>query len=241
MPPARRSQTSSRSGSRANSLDRGPHPLPELVVGLGRTGDADDREPLGQEAAEGQRVERRDQLPAGQVAGGAEDRERARLGRPPHPQSLEQRVLGLAAAPSPSFASLQVPAEGAPHRREDAVAELRLASRGEAVEERRCEHGRGHALLDGGLHRPAALAGVARPVPSTPRAAATRAAPARSGRAAMMRPPTHAARPRSRGRGRARSGSARGCAAASSLRRAPARPGRRSRAGGRSDPRRRPA
>src|ERR1700761_2251134 len=48
-------------------------------------------------------------------------------------------------------ALLEVAAEGVPHRRQDAVAEICLAAGGEAVEQRRGEHRRGQALLDRGL------------------------------------------------------------------------------------------
>ena len=74
--------------------DRLAHTLAEVVGLHRRAGDADDPVVLGQEAAEGQRVERRHQLPLGQVAGGAEDRERKRLRRPAHAQACGQGVLG---------------------------------------------------------------------------------------------------------------------------------------------------
>ena len=54
---------------------------------------ADDGELLRQEPAEGERVQRREQLPLRQVAGGAEDDEDARIRRAPKLQSFEQRVL----------------------------------------------------------------------------------------------------------------------------------------------------
>src|SRR5215212_5107060 len=58
-------------------------------------------------------------------------------------------------------ALLEVAAEGLAHCRENAVAPVGLAARGEAVEERGREHRSGHTFLDRGLHRPAALARVA--------------------------------------------------------------------------------
>src|SRR5581483_916325 len=58
-------------------------------------------------------------------------------------------------------ALLQMAAERLAHRGEDAVAPVGLAARGVAVEEGRREDGSGHAFLDGRLHRPASLAGVA--------------------------------------------------------------------------------
>src|SRR5262245_2791970 len=58
-------------------------------------------------------------------------------------------------------ALLQMAAERLPHRGEDTVAPLGLAAGGEAVEERRGKHRGRHALLDRGLHRPPAFAGIA--------------------------------------------------------------------------------
>ena len=75
-------------------LDRVLHRLAEAVVGARRPRRSDDREPLGQQVPEGERVERRHQLAHGQVAGGAEDDDRARLGAPPERQALGERVRG---------------------------------------------------------------------------------------------------------------------------------------------------
>ena len=55
---------------------------------------ADDREALGQQAPARERVERREDLALGEVARGAEDDHRARLGGPPGAEAGEQRVLG---------------------------------------------------------------------------------------------------------------------------------------------------
>src|SRR5260370_31830227 len=55
-------------------------------------------------------------------------------------------------------ALLEVAAEGVPHRRQNAVAEVRLAAGGKPVEQRGGEHRSRHSLLDGGRHRPPALA-----------------------------------------------------------------------------------
>src|SRR5205823_2415247 len=65
--------------------------------------------------------------------------------------------------PSPSLfrALLEVAAEALAHRGEDAVAPFGFAARREAVEQGGGEHRGRHALLDGGLHGPAPLAGVA--------------------------------------------------------------------------------
>ena len=73
--------------------DRVLHPVAELVVRpLGACG-SDDREALGQEAAVGERVERREDLAPGEVARGAEDDEDARLRSPARPKPFEERVL----------------------------------------------------------------------------------------------------------------------------------------------------
>ena len=73
-------------------LHRLLHPLAELVIGLLAARRADDREMVGQQPAERERIERRHQLPRGEIAGGAEDHEHARLGPPPDLKALEQRV-----------------------------------------------------------------------------------------------------------------------------------------------------
>src|SRR6266513_2382727 len=62
-------------------LDGLLHPLPELVIGLCRARDADDRKMFGQQAAEGERIERRKELALRQVAGRTEDDEDAVVGR----------------------------------------------------------------------------------------------------------------------------------------------------------------
>ena len=56
--------------------------------------DADDREMLGEEPPERERVEGGKELPLRQVARGAEDREGAGLGCPAAAQPFEQRILG---------------------------------------------------------------------------------------------------------------------------------------------------
>ena len=58
-------------------LGRLAPPQAEVLVGLGRAGDADDGEPLGQQPAEGERIEGRHELAARQIAGGAEDHQHA--------------------------------------------------------------------------------------------------------------------------------------------------------------------
>ncbi len=73
-------------------LDGGLHRLAEPVVRPLGAGDADDGEPLRQQAPERERVQRGHQLALGQVARGAEDDERARLRPAPQRQPLEQRV-----------------------------------------------------------------------------------------------------------------------------------------------------
>ena len=74
-------------------------------------------------------------------------------------------------------ALLEMAAEALPHRGEDAVAEVGLAARGEPVEERGGEHRHWYALLDRGLHRPSALAGVAHVARVLVERRASRAAP----------------------------------------------------------------
>ena len=53
--------------------------------------------------------------------------------------------------------------KGKPHGGEDAIGEVIGAARAESFEQRRAEHARGHALVDRGLERPAALARVRHP------------------------------------------------------------------------------
>ena len=72
--------------------DRVLHLVAELVVRPLRAGGADDRELLGEELAARERVQRREDLAVREVAGGAEDDEHARLGRPPRAEPLEQRI-----------------------------------------------------------------------------------------------------------------------------------------------------
>ena len=87
-----RAQASSSAPSRAKPADRLLHLRPEGLVRALRPGDAENRELLGQEVAQAERVERRDQLPAREVAGGAVDDDDAGIGPPPKPQPLEQRI-----------------------------------------------------------------------------------------------------------------------------------------------------
>src|SRR6266550_7553020 len=69
------------------------HPLPELVVGLCRARDPDNRKMLGQQAAVCERVERRKEFALRQFAGRAEDDEDAVVGRAPELQPFEQRIF----------------------------------------------------------------------------------------------------------------------------------------------------
>ncbi len=73
-------------------LHRGLHVGPKGVVVAVGAGDADDGEARRQQAADGERVQRRHQLLVGQVAGGAEDHERARIGGAAQRQPLRERV-----------------------------------------------------------------------------------------------------------------------------------------------------
>src|SRR6266487_4622332 len=69
------------------------HPVSELVVGLCRARDTDDRKMLGQQAAVRERVERRKELALRQIAGRTEDDEDAVVGRASNLQPFEQRIL----------------------------------------------------------------------------------------------------------------------------------------------------
>ncbi len=77
----------------------------ELRGRLPRARDPHDRELLRQQAADGERVQSREELALRQVARRAEDHERARLGATPQPQPLGERVRAGAHAPAraPSF------------------------------------------------------------------------------------------------------------------------------------------
>ena len=143
------------------ALDGAPHRLAEARRRCHSVrGDADDREPLGQQAPEGERVERRHQLALGQVARGAEDDERAR-----------RRAAGAAAAPRAADSARRsaaliradlhgVAAELVAQRRVDLGGERLVLAGGEAGEERRRDHRHRHVLGDRLGDRPAALARV---------------------------------------------------------------------------------
>src|SRR5206468_3524234 len=76
-------------------LHRRLHVLPESVVVAVGARDADDCEARRQQAADGERVERRHELLVREVAGGAEDDERAGIRRLPQGEALRERVLLL--------------------------------------------------------------------------------------------------------------------------------------------------
>ncbi len=76
--------------------DRCLHRGDEVLGGLLRSGDADDGELLRQQVAEGERVERGEDLALGEVSRGAEDRQDARLGPAPNLEPLRERVVSLA-------------------------------------------------------------------------------------------------------------------------------------------------
>ena len=94
-------------------------------------------------------LQRRKDLLVREVAGDAEYYERIRR------FSWPRRSLASGAA-----RALDVAAELAPHRREQAVREIVVVARAEAREQRRREHGHRHAGVDGRVDRPASLAGV---------------------------------------------------------------------------------
>ncbi len=123
------------------------HPLAELVVDLLGARGADDAEPLRQQVAHRQRVERRHQLLRRQVARRAEDDEDARIRPPPQPQPLEQRVL-LGDAHRPRRSLDGVAAELVAERRVHLRGERLVLPRGEAREERGRDHRHGHVLGD---------------------------------------------------------------------------------------------
>ena len=102
--------------------------LVEVPAGLGH---ADHRHV--EVAALHHRLQRREDLLVGQVAGGAEEHQRVGVGSVVHDRLRHVRRL------------LEVPAELEAHRREQLVGEVRLAARAEALVERRREHGAGTA------------------------------------------------------------------------------------------------
>ena len=90
-------------------LHRLPHRSDELARRLLAARDADDGEPLRQEPAEGERVERRQQLALRQVARRAEHDERAGIRLAPDAQALRKRVRRLRhyrAATTRSFSAM---------------------------------------------------------------------------------------------------------------------------------------
>ena len=131
-------------------LDRVAHALVHLVVGLRAAGDADHTR--HQLAALGHRVQRGEDLLVGEVAREAEQHEGVGVGG-------VARWSCRRSWQASGFL-LRVPAELGAHRGQDLVGERGLAARREAVVQRGAEHLRGHAFVDGGLDRPAALAGV---------------------------------------------------------------------------------
>ena len=113
-------------------------------------------------------------------------------GRPPEPRRAE------ALRPERSLAGrqLDVAAELLAHRRQQLVGVDRLAAAAEPREQRGRQHRRRHALVDGGLDRPPALAGVRHPAGQPVQVRVGRQRARRSGRAARTRRPTRAATPR---------------------------------------------
>ena len=105
------------------ALDRLTRHLPEVVVLLLATGDADQLEPLRQGALVGEVVQGRQQLAVREVAGGAEDNQRGRAdGEPLEP--FDQRVIlfdlagdGCALHPLAPFADGGDPIEPHAHSR----------------------------------------------------------------------------------------------------------------------------
>ena len=94
------------------------------------------------------------------------------------PKKTRASERALPSRRSPPSLLLDVAAEAVAHGGEHLVLELVLAARGEALEERRGQHVRRHALVDGGLHRPAALARVGDPAREAVERRVARRAPA---------------------------------------------------------------
>ena len=131
--------------------DRLLHLRDPLLRRLLGAGDADDAEALRQQPAQRERVERREDLPPRQVAGRAEDDDRARVRAAPEPQALEQRIA-VGGASSPRVGRLLrrlhgldgVAAELVSQRGLHLGGEVDLAPRGEAGEERGADRGQRH-------------------------------------------------------------------------------------------------
>src|SRR5215469_16190721 len=95
------------------------------------------------------RLQRREDLLVRQVARGAEEYERIATIRC-HKSSLSRLLF-------------QMTAESESHCRQYLVLVVGFTARGESFIESGGQHRRGHALVDGGLDRPSALAGIGHP------------------------------------------------------------------------------
>jgi hypothetical protein len=135
--------------------DRVLHPCPELRVRLGSAGDADDGDLVGQQVAHRERVDRREELPLGQVTRRAEDDHGARVGRPRDAEPFGERVPALRVGGLHGVAAELLAQGGVDLRRERLVL-----ARGEPRKQRRRDRGRRDALVDRVEHRPAAFARV---------------------------------------------------------------------------------
>ena len=96
------------------------------------------------------RLQRREDLLVGQVAGGTEKYQAC-----PNEESFMVMLLSLR--------FFQVPAKSKAHGRKQFVLVIRLAARGEPFVERGGQHRHRHAFVDGRLDRPAAFAGIGDP------------------------------------------------------------------------------
>ena len=138
-------------------------------------------------AALDHRLQRREDLLVGQIAGGAEEDQRV---------GVAVRSSAVSALRYFAGRLLDVSAELEAHRRQQLVLEVRLAARAEALVERGGQHRRRHGFVDRGLDRPAAFAGVGDAAGELRAVRDLRAAPTRSGRAATRRSRCRAATPR---------------------------------------------
>ena len=127
------------------------------VAGETFAGDADQAELFRQQVARGEVIERRNDQAMGEIAGHAEDDERAGIG--PFPCYLTDRHE-YSSLRTGFLRRLLVAAETGPHRGQDLLGKGVVLARAEAGVERGRQHFRRHGLVDRGVHGPAAFAGI---------------------------------------------------------------------------------
>src|SRR5439155_1280732 len=135
----------------------------ELLMRIRGLRNADDPERRRQMRADGEVVERGNELAVGEIAAGAEDDHRARLrsgvAAQPRPERIgDLVVLRRVGHRSPLLHC--VAAELVAQRRLDLGAERFLLARGDAHLQGKRDHRSGDVLVDGRLYRPAPLAAV---------------------------------------------------------------------------------